>query len=212
MLVDKTVTEFVNELASNAPMPGGGGAAALSGALGAALGLMVCNLTEGKEQFGHCQAEVAEIKQQGLRLKNELTHYVDEDGKSFLKVMKAYKLPKSTAEEQESRNEAIQEAIKNAARVSLQVANLCLEVMGFASRILLSGNPNAASEAVASGVVAYGGLQAAICTVNINLSAIKDQGSVKDIKDAVRSLLERAEEINRRILTDAEKVIVSPVS
>ncbi len=212
MLVDKTVTEFADELASNAPMPGGGGAAALAGALGAALGLMVCNLTEGKEKFGYCQKEVGEIKQLGIQLKNELTRYVDEDGLSFMKVMKAYKLPQSTPEEQADRNVAIQAAIKNAAHVSLKVADLCLEVMRLAAKIILVGNPNAASEAVASGVVAFGGLQAAVCTVNINLCAIKDQGFVSEIKGKVNLMLDRAKQINEQILADADKVIVCPVS
>ncbi|HEY3424487.1 MAG TPA: cyclodeaminase/cyclohydrolase family protein [Negativicutes bacterium] len=207
MLVDKTVTDFVEDLASNSPMPGGGGVAALAGALGAALGLMVCSLTEGKEKFSHLQEAITEIKQKGIILKEELIRCVDGDGHSYLGIVKACKLPKTTEQEKQQRTACIQEATKEAARFSLHVAQSCLEVMEFAVQIVLVGNPSAASESAACGVIAYGGVHAAVVTVNINLISIKDQSFVEDMQAAVQAIKDQAERLNHQILMEAEKVI-----
>ncbi|AET70407.1 methenyl tetrahydrofolate cyclohydrolase [Desulfosporosinus orientis DSM 765] len=207
MLIDKTVTGFIEELASNSPAPGGGSAAALAGSLGAALTTMVCNFTEGKPKFSDVQDEIVQIKGKGLTLKSDLVKYIDEDTNAFNEVMKAYKLPKESDEEKAIRSEKIQEANKQASLLPLKVAEACVEVLKLSIRVLTIGNPNTACDAAVSGVTAYAGFQGAIFNVKINLSSIKDEAFLHMIKDRVGELQVDADQLNQQILERAKEVI-----
>ena len=138
----------------------------------------------------------------------ELLHSVDGDGFSYLGIVNAYKLPKSTKAEIEIRNQAVQEATKEAARFSLSVGQNCLRVMHFAIDIVQSGNPNAASESLACGMLAYAGVYSALVTVEINLASIKDQLFVKDILAVNIHIKEQAEILKEKITAEAAKRIV----
>ncbi|MBP2656643.1 MAG: methenyl tetrahydrofolate cyclohydrolase, partial [Firmicutes bacterium] len=116
-------------------------------------GLMVCNLTEGKETFKDIQEPIAKLKQEGIRLKAELLRGIDGDGHSYLGIVNAYKLPKSNETETLVRKNAVQEASKEAARFSLSVGQNCLQVMKFSIDVVQYGNPNAASESLACGLL-----------------------------------------------------------
>nr|WP_281241540.1 cyclodeaminase/cyclohydrolase family protein [Sporomusa acidovorans] len=202
------MTDFVDDLASESPMPGGGGVAALAGALGAALGLMVCNLTEGKEKFKDVQESVVKLKQEGTRLKDELLSGIDGDGHAYLEIVNAYKLPKSNENEILIRKQAVQEATKKAARYSLSVGQSCLQVMNFAINVVHSGNPNAASESLACGLLAYAGVYAALVTVEINLASISDRIFVQEILAINISIKEQAEALKKQITLDVAKHII----
>ena len=208
MLIDKSVTEFVDDLASASPMPGGGGVAALAGALGAGLGLMVCSLTEGKEKHKNEQEAIAKLKKEGTSLKEELLHSVDGDGYSYLGIVNAYKLPKSNENEIKIRKQAVQAATKEAARFSLTVGQNCLQVMKFAIDVVQSGNPNAASESLACGLMAYAGVHAAVVTVEINLAFIKDHLFVKDLLASNVRIKEQAEALKEEITAEVSKRII----
>ena len=208
MLIHKSIADFVDDLASDSPMPGGGGVAALAGALGAGLGLMVCSLTEGKEKFGDMQMTIAKLKQEGTRLKEELLKGVDGDGHSYLAIVNAYKLPKKNDAEIEIRKQAVQAATKEAARFSLSVGEDCLKVMQFAIDIVQSGNPNAASESLACGLLAYAGVYSALTTVEINLASIQDQLFVQDFLADDNRIKCQAEELKEKITLEAGKRIV----
>src|ERR671925_443302 len=119
---NQTVQAFLDELASAAPTPGGGGAAALSGAMGAALVSMVCNLTIGKEKFAGVEAQMQEILSQSEALRTRLTGMIEEDVAAFDTVMAAYRLPKDNDEEKAARIAAIQQASKEATLVPLAAA------------------------------------------------------------------------------------------
>jgi len=207
MLIEKTVSGFIDELASNSPAPGGGSAAALAGSLGAALTMMVCNFTEGKPKFSSVQEEITQIKQKGLALKNDLTEYIDADTDAFDEVMKAYRLPKETDTEKTLRSEKIQEATKQATLLPLKVAESCVEVLKLSLRVLTIGNPNTACDAAVSGVTAYAGFQGAIFNVKINLSSIKDEAFLQNVRDKVVGLQEEADKKNQLILARAKEVI-----
>lgn len=208
MLIHKSITDFVDDLASDSPMPGGGGVAALAGALGAALGLMVCSLTEGKEKFSDAQMMIAKLKQEGTRLKEELLQGVDGDGHSYLAIVNAYKLPKKNDIEIGIRKQAVQAATKEAARFSLSVGENCLKVMQFAIDIVQSGNPNAASESLACGLLAYAGVYSALTTVEINLASILDPLFVRDFLADGNRIKGQAEELKEKITLEAAKRIV----
>ncbi|AFQ45839.1 cyclodeaminase/cyclohydrolase family protein [Desulfosporosinus meridiei] len=207
MLIDKRVTEFVEELGSNSPAPGGGSAAALAGSLGAALSLMVCNFTEGKLKFSSVQEEIVQIKEKGISLKNRLLEYVDLDTDAFNEVMKAYKLPKETEAEKAHRSEKIQEATIQATLLPLKVAEACVEVLKLSIRVLTIGNPNTACDASVSGVTAYAGFQGAIFNVKINLGSIKDEEFLQDIKARIIELQAVADKTYYLILDKAKEVI-----
>ena len=125
MLTEKAVSQFLDELASNSPAPGGGSVAALAGAAGAALASMVCNLTIGKKKYVDVQGEMVAVLQQTEALRNELAALIDKDTEVFNTVMAAYGLPKGTEQEQAARTAAIQEATKSATLVPLQVMTVC---------------------------------------------------------------------------------------
>ena len=121
MLIQKTVKQFLDELASNSPAPGGGSVAALSGSLGAALTSMVCNLTIGKKKYADAENEMKRILTQSEELRKTFTQLIDKDTDAFNKVMEAYGLPKETDGQKALRSVAIQEATKEATLIPLGV-------------------------------------------------------------------------------------------
>ncbi|KJR49386.1 Formiminotetrahydrofolate cyclodeaminase [Desulfosporosinus sp. I2] len=207
MLIDKTVSGFVEELASNSPAPGGGSTAALAGTLGAALSVMVCNFTVDNPKFSDVKAEISLVMKMGIDLKNSLMEYIDGDTDAFDEVMKAYKLPKGTDAEKTLRVEKIQEATKQATLLPLKVAESCIEVLKLSIRVLTIGNPNTACDAAVSGVIAYAGFQGAIFNVKINLNSIKDETFIQSVRDKIFGLQEEADKINQLILGRAKEVI-----
>ena len=115
-LVDMNINEFLDELASNSPAPGGGSVAALSGALGTALSSMVCNLTIGKEKYEDVQDEIKDALEKSEQVRMQLTELIDKDTEAFNDVMKAFRMPKETEEQKERRRQAIQEGYITAAK------------------------------------------------------------------------------------------------
>ena len=143
---NQTVQTFLDELASAASTPGGGGAAALAGAMGAALASMVCNLTIGKEKFADVEPQMKEILVRAENLRVRLTAMMAEDVAAFDTVMAAYRLPKTTGEEKIVRTAAIQEASKKATLVPLAAAHACAEVIDLCRPTAEMGNPNRSAD------------------------------------------------------------------
>lgn len=189
-LTDQTVSRFLDALASSAPAPGGGSVSALSGALGAALVSMVCNLTIGKKKYADVQEEMADILSQSEALRHELTGLLEEDVKAYTAVSKAFKMPRITAEEKAVRAEAIQNALKEATRVPMQVAEACVRVLDLCTPAAEKGNVNAVSDAGVAALMAEAGLRSAALNVLINLKAIKDQAFCREVDGRLKSLLE----------------------
>src|SRR5437667_3161 len=135
MLTQKTITAFLDELASNAPAPGGGSAAALAGAIGAALTSMVCNLTVGKKKYAGVEPEIKRVLQTSEELRKRFTALIDKDTDDFNKVMDAYKLPKETGDQQALRAAAIQAATKEAALVPLEVMKHAIDGLALAKAV-----------------------------------------------------------------------------
>ena len=167
--------EFLEKLASNAPTPGGGGSAAMVGALAVALTSMVGNLTVGKEKFAQHEAEVQELLAKAEALRLELLNLVNADAEVFNNFMVCYRMPKNTDEEKQARNQAIQNAAKEAAEVPLKIAESCLEIMKLAERIAIIGNPGAITDAAVSSIMARAALRSAVYNVVVNLKLIKDE-------------------------------------
>jgi len=198
-LVKMTMKMFLEELASNSPAPGGGSVAALSGALGAALSSMVCNLTKGKQGYESAQEEIVEILQRTEELRKQLTELIDKDTEAFNKVMEALKMPKETADQKEHRQHAMQDAFKHAADVPLETARKCIQILDCARIIVEKGNKNSISDAAVSALMAQTGVQAAMLNVRINLCSIKDteytQKVTAELDELLRNAMEKSAEI-----------------
>jgi formiminotetrahydrofolate cyclodeaminase len=196
---------FLDELASSSSAPGGGSVAALSGALGAALSSMVCNLTRGKQGYEEAQDEIKEILQRSEELRKQLTELIDKDTEAFNEVMKALKMPKETDDQKEHRRYAMQTAFKHAADVPLETARKCTQILDVARIVAEKGNKNSISDAAVSALMAQTGLQAAMLNVRINLCSIKDTEYVQKVSTELDELLQNAMQKSAEILGIVEK-------
>lgn len=204
-LIKQNIKVFLDELASSSPAPGGGSVAALSGALGAALSSMVCNLTRGKQGYEAVQDHIGETFKKSEELRADLTELIDRDTEAFNLVMKAIKMPKETEEQKKDRKNALQTAFKHAAEVPLETTRKCVQILDVARVVAEKGNKNSISDAAVSALMAQTGVQAAMLNVRINLSSIKDSNYVQQVSTELHDLLQTAMEKSAEILGIVEK-------
>ncbi len=183
-----TIEQFLDELASASPTPGGGSAAALVGAFGAALVAMMCRLTIGRKNYQNVSAEFQAILPRAEELRAELLQLTKQDAEVYDCVMAAYQLPKETDAQKEARMAAIQDALKEAAQVPLRIATVCEELLTMSEAAGARGNKNAASDAGASALMVEAGLRAALLNVEINLGLIQDAEFVSQMRHAMEPL------------------------
>jgi formiminotetrahydrofolate cyclodeaminase len=174
MLIDLKLSEFIDELASEKPAPGGGSAAALAGALSAALASMVCRLTIGKKKYKDVEDEMKLILKETENLRETLAKLIDEDTESFKMVSKAYSMPRDNEAQAAARRDAIQSALKGAIDVPLEVINTCKKVLDLLHTIVQSGNVNAISDAAVSALLADACIKGAAYNVRINANSLED--------------------------------------
>lgn len=175
MIKDNSIQKFLDELAGSSSTPGGGSAAAVMGATGAALVSMVCNLTIGKKNYAEVEAEMREVLGRSENLRHRLTGMINDDVAAFNQVMAAYGMPKNSDEEKARRTAAIQEALKRATQVPLSCAKVSFEVMQLAKRAAEKGNVNVVSDAGVAVLAACAALKSAALNVYVNTAAIKDE-------------------------------------
>jgi len=188
----ETIGKFLDELASSAPTPGGGGAAALSGAMGAALVSMVCNLTIGKKNYEAVSEDLAKVLAKAEELRAALTNGIDEDVVAFNSLMATYGLPKATDEEKAARAAAIQEALKAATLAPLQTCKTCYEVIELSKEAADKGNVNVISDAGVAVLAANAGLRSCALNVYINAKGIKDRDFAEKQLAEVNALVAKA--------------------
>lgn len=199
--------EFLAKLASNAPTPGGGGGAAMAGALAVALTSMVGNLTVGKEKFAEQEAEVQNILAKAESLRQQMLSLVNADAEVFNSFMACYRLPKATEEEKFARNQAIQNAAKEAAGVPFKIAEGCLEVMRIADRIAVIGNHGAITDAAVSAIMARAALRSAVYNVVVNLKLIKDEAYNQAMYSKLEAMQKVAEALEKTTLATTNEVL-----
>jgi len=192
MLVELSIQEFGEVLASDSPAPGGGSVAALSGALGAELVSMVCRLSMGKGQLEPFEQELVGTLKEATRLSRSLMQRVDLDTDAFNGVMAAFKMPKSADEEKTKRAEAIQQGYRQAIQSPLGIARECLQVLMLAEGLVEKSNPNALSDLGVASQQAYAGLEGAIMNVRINLPSVKDEAFKSRTASDVVKILDEA--------------------
>ena len=207
MLIDKKVGNFLDELASNSPTPGGGSVAALAGALGAALISMVGNLTVGKKKYEDVEEDIKKIISSSEKLRYELSQLIEEDVKVFNNFMATYKMPKETEDEKKIRAEMIQESLIKAAKVPLRVAYKCLDILSLSKEVAEKGNVNVVSDAGAAVLMAEAALESAILNVKINLKMIKDEKIKEEFSSSIKELLLKEKGQKKRVLEIVEEKI-----
>ena len=172
---NKSIQNFLNELASKSATPGGGSVSALLGAQSAALTSMVCNLTIGKPKYSEVEIEMQAVLIKSENLREILTGLIKADIDVFDQLMLAYGLPKDTDDEKELRAEVIQRVLKAATEVPLDCARACAEAIELSRCAANIGNLGAISDAGAAVMVGYSGLKIAALNVYINTGNIKDK-------------------------------------
>ena len=189
MIKDKSIQIFLDELASKASTPGGGSAAAVIGAMGAALVSMVAHFTVGKKGYESVEAEAADLLRQAETLRRQLTEMVRADVEAFDLVMAAYGLSRDTDAQKAERTAAIQAALKQAADVPLACAELCAELIRLTRPMAAIGNRNVISDAGVAVVAAEAALRSAALNVYVNIGAIKDEAFVSDRRQRLEKIL-----------------------
>ncbi|HEY6064744.1 MAG TPA: cyclodeaminase/cyclohydrolase family protein [Thermoanaerobaculia bacterium] len=191
--------ELVAALASDAPTPGGGTAAALAGAMGASLAEMVAALTVAKEKYAAAHAAVRPIGEAAARARENLLRLAQEDADSYDAVVAARRLPKETDEERAERARRIEEANRLAAEVPLRTAREAAGLLALLPELAEKGNPNAASDAGAATLLLEASVQAALLNVAINLSGMKDEFAARLTRESDR-LAHDASRLRDRVL------------
>ncbi len=199
MIKDKPVQTFLDDMASKASTPGGGSAAAIMGAMGAALVSMVANLTVGKKNYEEVDEEMQELLATSEKLRDELTSMIKADVDVFDQVMAAYGLAKESDEEKVQRSQAIQSALKEATDVPLACARLCAEVIKICQPMAEKGNKNVISDAGVAVLAANAALRSAALNVYINIGGIKDEDFANDRRQQLESLLAGNNEMTEEV-------------
>lgn len=204
---DKTCNDFVNELASKNPVPGGGGAAALVGAIGVALGSMVSNLTIGKKKYAQYEEDIKSILKKCEELQKELMQMIDEDAENFLPLSKAYGMPTETEEQKKLKEETMEKALKQACQVPIKIVRACHEGIKLHAELVDKCSKLAISD-VGVGVQC---LRAAIISgrlnVVININSIKDEDYVSKVKKEVDNLVSEAVDIADAVYNKVENIL-----
>ena len=179
--------KFVEVLASDAPAPGGGGAAALVGAIGTALGNMVGSLTVGKKKYAEVEAEIIELKAKCDTLQKELLDQVEADEVNFLPLAKAYGIPKDDP----NRDAVMEEATIIACSTPMKIMELCCQAIEYISVFAAKGSRLAVSDAGCGAVCCKAALQAASLNVFINTKTLKDRAVADELNNKTNALLEK---------------------
>ena len=183
MLLEQKTTDFLEQLSSSAPIPGGGGASAAVGAFASALGLMVTNLTVGKKKYADVEEEILEIREKLEQKKLDLIRMVDEDAEAFEPLAKAYRMPKETEEEQAEKEKVMEAALKNAAEAPLHIMETIVDTMEMIRVLGKKGSRLAVSDAGVAILFAQAALEGASLNIFINTKMMKDQEEAERLKD-----------------------------
>jgi len=205
MLTKKPVNDFVEEVASALPAPGGGSVSALVGALGASLTSMVCRLTIGKKKYLDVQGEMEIALARAEELRLRLTDLVEKDTTAFQAVMNAFTLPKETEEQKQSRSEAIQEATKGAAIVPLDVMAHCEQAIGLVRTVAEKGNVNSITDAGVAALMINAACIGAALNVRINLGTLQDQEFVQSTQQRLDAILKSVQDTATSIQQTVEQ-------
>lgn len=185
-----TCTEFVEVLASKAPVPGGGGASALVGAIGTALCNMVGSLTVGKKKYAAVEAEITELMEQVTALQKKLLHLIEKDAEVFEPLSRAYGLPAGTEEEKEEKSRVMEGCLRDACSVPMDIMRTCCQVISLIGAFAEKGSVLAVSDAGVAAACCRGALKGASLNVYINTKSMKDREYAESLNRECDEMLE----------------------
>lgn len=197
--------KYLDDLAAKLPAPGGGSAAALTAATGAALISMVANFTIGKEKYKSAQEQIKEVLSSSEDLRQKLIDLVDEDVTVYKKLSNAYKLPKDSPEDKRKRDQAIQEGLKEALTVPLEVCKCCHQAIKFCPLIGEKGNVNLISDVGVAVALLASAFQSALLNVEINLKNIKDEQFILGIREILEPMEKEIDAIGQEVTSVVKK-------
>lgn len=204
MLAEMKLNEFLEKTGSSEAVPGGGSIAAMSAAAAAALTEMVARLTIGKKKYIEVDEEMRNVAQTASILRERFVVAIDKDADAFNGVMSAFKMPKETEEQKELRKIQIQNNMKKASLVPLEVAEDSFSLMVLINVITEKGNKNAITDAAVAAMMARTAVLSALYNVKINLSSIKDQEFVEKISLKVKEFETKIAEEEKRVLSKVD--------
>ena len=196
--MEKNIDKFLAELASSAPTPGGGGAAALCGALGIALGNMVGNLTLGKKKYADVQEDIAELNAKAEALRAGFVALVDADAEAFAPLSRAYSIPKDDP----ARDEIMEPALLRAAEAPLEIMRKCAEALELISGYAAKGSALAISDAGCAAALCGAAMEAAALNVKINTKSMKNRALADNINAKMNELLQKYFALSQEIYND----------
>jgi methenyltetrahydrofolate cyclohydrolase len=206
-LIEKNSIEFIDILASKAPVPGGGGAAALVGSVGMALGSMVCNLTIGKKKYAQYEDDVKEILFQAEKIQKDLLDMIDKDAEGFLPLSKAYGLPSSTDEEKKIKEETMENALKLACEIPIKIVRTCYDSIKLHEALVDKGSKLAISDVGVGVQCLRAALLSGELNVIININSIKDEEYVRNVKTEVTELVNEGVKIADEVYSEVERML-----
>ena len=181
MELSKTIENYLEELSSNSPTPGGGNVSALCGVLASSLGTMVCNLTIGKKKYAEVENELTVIKNKLGLIKENFRQLAKKDNEAFDKVMLAFKMPKETEEQKLERAKAIESATIDAAMVPAEVVATGMEILPLLETIAENGNQNSLSDAGVAVSLTKTAVEGAFLNIAINCASLANQTFANEI-------------------------------
>ena len=184
--MNKPIDLFLEELSSKAPTPGGGGASALVGAVGAALCSMVGNLTTGKKKYAAYEEDLKRILSAAASLRDRLCLLIEEDAKAFAPLAAAYSIPKDAP----GREETLEQALKTAAEVPLSIMRTVAEVIDLTDKLAVKGSTLAISDVAVAASACRAALSGAVMNVYINTKLMKDRAFAEEMNKTANELLE----------------------
>lgn len=196
--MEKNIDKFLETLASSAPTPGGGGAAALCGALAIALGNMVGNLTLGKKKYADVQEDIAALNAEAEALRADFVTLIDADAEAFAPLSRAYSIPKDDP----ARDEIMEPALLKAAEAPLEIMRKCAEALELISGYAAKGSALAISDAGCAAALCGAAMEAAALNVKINTKSMKNRAVADNINAEMNELLQKYFVLSQEIYND----------
>ena len=199
MMLEKQTTEFLEDLSSSRPVPGGGGASATVGAFASALGMMVANLTVGKKKYADVEEEIKEAREQLEKLRDELVALTDRDAEAFEPLSKAYSLPKETQEQKEEKERILEQALYEASIVPMDIMETVLKVMHLLKVMGEKGSKIAVSDVGVGILFAQAALEGASLNVFINTNLMKNRERAEELNQKTDAMIQEGRELKETI-------------
>ena len=208
MIKEQVIQDFLDVLSSKEPVPGGGGASALCGAVGNALGQMVANLTVGKKKYAEAEPEVKEHLEKMVKLQAEFTALADDDAKVFAPLAKAYSLPSETEEQKAYKAEVMETNLLAASAVPLQSMEKSMQMLTILDRLADIGSRMAVSDVGVAVQSTRAALLGAAMNVYINTKSMKDRNKAEELNNSANKMIEEGSRQADRIYDKVLKALI----